>query len=173
MIPSSYPRSQEEEANTNNVWMKGHTDIGTITILWSQPVSGLQIQCPDGKWRWVRHIENALVVNIGDGIEFLSGGFYKATIHRVRQPPADQAGCARLGVFYFCMADDDVPLAPRLESPVLQRVGVVRRFEDARAPTSRQYRTGVTSAYGVSKLEKREDGNEVEVIHGVVVKHYN
>ncbi|OJT03633.1 UPF0676 protein [Trametes pubescens] len=170
-----YPRSQEEEANTNNVWMKGHTDIGTITILWSQPVSGLQILCPNGQWRWVRHIENALVVNIGDGIEFLSGGFYKATIHRVRQPPADQAGCARLGVFYFCMADDDVRLAPRLESPVLQRVGVVRRpgFEDARAPTSRQYRTGLTSAYGVSKLEKREDGNEVELIHGVVVKHYN
>lgn len=112
-------------------------------------------------------------MNIGDGIEFLSGGFYKATIHRVRQPPADQAGYARLGVFYFCMADDDVPLAPRLESPVLQRVGVVRRFEDARAPTSGQYRTGVTSAYGVSKLEKREDGNEEEVIHGVVVKHYN
>ncbi|KAI0634517.1 Clavaminate synthase-like protein [Trametes polyzona] len=168
-----YPRSQEEEAQTKNVWIKGHTDIGTITILWSQPVSGLQILCPDGKWRWVRHIDNALVVNIGDGMEFLSGGFYKATIHRVRQPPADQGGCARLGVFYFCMADDDVPLRPRLESPALQRAGVRRRFADERAPTMREYRTGLTSAYGVSKLEKREDGTEEEVIHGVVVKHYN
>lgn len=36
-------------------------DIGTITVLWSQPVAGLQIMCPDGQWRWVRHIENALV----------------------------------------------------------------------------------------------------------------
>ena len=36
-------------------------DIGTITILWSQPVSALQIMSPDGKWRWVRHIDNALV----------------------------------------------------------------------------------------------------------------
>ena len=78
----SYPRSAEEETQTNNVWMKGHTgsshcapavifrftnfliDIGTITILWSQPVAGLQILCPDGKWRWVRHIDNALVRSI-------------------------------------------------------------------------------------------------------------
>ncbi|KAI0761385.1 Clavaminate synthase-like protein [Trametes elegans] len=168
-----YPRSQEEEILTNNVWMKGHTDIGTITILWSQPVSGLQILCPDGKWRWVRHIDNALTVNIGDGIEFLSGGYYKATIHRVRQPPADQAGYARLGVFYFGMADDDVSLKPLLESPVLQREGVVCRFDADHAPTMKQHRTGVTSAYGVSKLVKRDERVEEEVIHGVVIKHYN
>ena len=36
-------------------------DTGSVTILWSQPVSGLQILSPDGKWRWVRHIDNALV----------------------------------------------------------------------------------------------------------------
>ncbi|KAI9068185.1 Clavaminate synthase-like protein [Trametes sanguinea] len=168
-----YPRSNEEETQTNNVWMKGHTDIGTITILWSQPVSGLQIMCPDGKWRWVRHIDNALTVNIGDSMEFLSGGYYKATIHRVRQPPADQAGYLRLGVFYFGMADDDALLKPRLESPVLQRVGVAPRFDLEHAPSMKQYRTGLTSAYGVSKLQKKDDGTEVEVIHGVVVKHFN
>jgi hypothetical protein len=36
-------------------------DYGTITILWSQPVAGLQILSPDGKWRWIRHIDNAIV----------------------------------------------------------------------------------------------------------------
>ncbi len=36
-------------------------DIGTVTVLWSQPVSALQIRCPDGKWRWIKHIDNALV----------------------------------------------------------------------------------------------------------------
>lgn len=106
-------------------------------------------------------------------MEFLSSGFYKATIHRVRQPPVDQTGVPRLGVFYFSYADDDVPLSPRLESPVLQRVGVARRVADSHAPTMKQYRMGVTSAYGVSKLQKTDDGTEVEVIHGVIVKHYN
>ena len=36
-------------------------DFGTITILWSQPVTALQILSPDGKWRWIRHMDNALV----------------------------------------------------------------------------------------------------------------
>ncbi len=30
-------------------------------MLWSQPVSALQIRSPDGQWKWIRHIENALV----------------------------------------------------------------------------------------------------------------
>ena len=37
------------------------SDFGTITILWSQPVTALQILAHDGKWRWVKHIDNALV----------------------------------------------------------------------------------------------------------------
>lgn len=37
------------------------TDSGTITILWSQPVAALQILGKDGKWYWVKHVENALV----------------------------------------------------------------------------------------------------------------
>jgi len=36
-------------------------DIGSITILWSQSVGGLQMLAPDGRWKWVQHIENALV----------------------------------------------------------------------------------------------------------------
>lgn len=58
---TSYPRTEDEETKSNNVWLKGHTDIGSVTILWSQPISALQILSPDGKWRWIRHIDNALV----------------------------------------------------------------------------------------------------------------
>lgn len=46
------------------MWLKGHTDIGTITILWSQPVTALQMLMPDGQWRYVRHIDNALVSSV-------------------------------------------------------------------------------------------------------------
>ena len=41
--------------------MKGHTDSGTITLLWSQPVVALQIMSPDGKWRYVRYVPNGIV----------------------------------------------------------------------------------------------------------------
>ncbi|KAJ7025423.1 Clavaminate synthase-like protein [Mycena alexandri] len=169
-----YPRSEEDELKTKNVWLKGHTDFGSITILYSQPVAALQILAPDGKWKWIKHIENALVINAGDALEFLSGGYYRATIHRVVQPPVDQQNYTRLGLFYFCMTDDEVKLVPFSESPVLQRVGITPRFNDADAPTMEAWRKGRTSAYGQSQLKATSEGKvEEEVINGVVVKHYN
>jgi len=168
-----YPRSEDEETKTKNVWLKGHTDFGSITILWSQPVAALQILSPNGQWKWIKHIDNALVVNAGDAMEFLSGGFYKATIHRVVQPPEDQRGYTRLGAFCFASPDDAVKLIPFAESPVLQRHGIERRCDDADAPTMEQWRKARTSAYGQTELQKVDNVVEEEVINGVVVKHYN
>ncbi|KAJ6567448.1 hypothetical protein B0H10DRAFT_2111793 [Mycena sp. CBHHK59/15] len=150
--------SEDEEQRTNQVWLKGHTDIGSVTVLWSQPIGGLQILSHDGQWRWVRHMDNAVVINAGDVLTFLCGGFYPATRHRVVQPPADQVGQPRLGVFYFSMADDGVKLVPHEESPVLKR----------------EWRKNRTIAYGSSQLSQgQEKGVEEEIISGVVVKHYS
>ncbi|KAG1859263.1 Clavaminate synthase-like protein [Suillus subluteus] len=147
--------------------------FGSITLLWSQPVAALQIQTKEG-WRWVKHIENALLMNIGDSMEFLTGGFYKGTIHRVVQPPIDQRGYTRLSMIYFCFLNDDVKLVPLMASPVLQRVGVERRCEDDVAPTMKAWRVARISAYGTSDLQKgKEPGIEEEVLNGIVVKHYN
>ncbi|KAF8073922.1 hypothetical protein FPV67DRAFT_1666668 [Lyophyllum atratum] len=169
-----YPRSTEEEVKTKNVWLKGHTDFGSLTLLWSQPVSALQIMAPDGTWKWVKHIENAIVVNAGEALEFLSGRFYKGTIHRVVQPPIDQRGLTRLGVFFFALTNDAVKLVPLKESPVLQRVGITRRFEDEAAPTMGEWRKGRIAAYGQTSLkEGNEKGVEEELINGIVVRHYN
>ncbi|KAH9921818.1 Clavaminate synthase-like protein [Fomitopsis serialis] len=148
-----YPRTQDEETKTKNVWLKGHTDFGSVSILWSQPVASLQILSPDGKWKNIKHIDNALVVNAGDAMDFLSGGFYKGTVHRVIQPPPDQQGYTRLGVFYFCMPNDDTKLSP--------------------SPRARSCRGSRTSAYGQTELKAKEKGVEEEIINGVVVKHWN
>ncbi|KAG0703539.1 Clavaminate synthase-like protein [Suillus ampliporus] len=170
-----YPRTEEEETATKNVWLKGHTDLGSITILWSQPVTALQIQTREGEWRWIRHMENALVVNAGDTMDFLSGGYYKGTIHRVVQPPVDQRNYTRLGIFYFAMPDDDVKLVPMDASPVLQRVGIQRRCDDSEAPTMEQWRKARTMAFDHSKLKsgKGKGVEEEEIINGVVIKYYN
>jgi len=169
-----YRRTEEEEEKSKNVWLKGHTDVGSVTILWSQPVGGLQILSADGKWKWVRHIDNALVINTGDMMDFFTGGFYKPTIHRVVQPPEDQRAYDRLGSVYFTMADDDVKLLPLAHSPVLRRVGIERRCPDGEAPLSEMWRKGRTTTYGRSELKKgAEKDVEEEVIEGIVVKHYN
>ncbi|KAF7986013.1 hypothetical protein HWV62_41348 [Athelia sp. TMB] len=169
-----YPRNEEEEEQTKNVWLKGHTDIGGVTILWSQPIAALQILSPQGKWQWVRHIDNALVINSGDVLQFLSGDFYKPTIHRVVQPPVDQRNRERLGVFYFTMPDDDLKLVPYAQSPVLQRQGIHRLCQDKDAPTMEEWRKGRSVSYGRAALKiGTEDGVEEEVVRGVTVKHYN
>lgn len=168
-----YPHPKDEEIQTEGVWLKGHTDQGLLTILWSQPVSALQIRDEDGKWRWVRHVENALVVNCGDSLEMLSGDYYKSAIHRVVQPPEDQQGYNRLGVFYFGYADDDVQLEPLTESPVLQRVGFTRHAPEGKAPFMGDWRKARAAAYGTSDLQKgEEEGIEEEVVGGIRVKHY-
>lgn len=113
------------------------------------------------------------MVNVGDSLEMLTGGFYKATIHRVVQPPRDQRGCTRLGAFYFAMCNDDVRLVPFTGSPVLQRVGVVRKIDDGDAPTMSEWRKGRGKAYGLTELKRKDDVVEEQVINGVVVKHYN
>lgn len=114
------------------------------------------------------------VVNAGEALEFLSGGFYKGTIHRVRQPPPDQREFTRLGVFYFALFNDDVNLIPLKESPVLQRLGIIRRTEDDRAPSMGKYRKGRIAAYGQSVLrEGKKKGVEEEEVAGVLVNHYN
>ncbi|KAF9477670.1 Clavaminate synthase-like protein [Pholiota conissans] len=168
-----YPRSKEDEVKSKNVWLKGHTDFGSITILYSQPVAALQILTKDGTWKWVKHIENALVINAGDALQFLTGGYYQATIHRVIQPPPDQQKYTRLGVFYFAMTDDNVTLAPLAESPVLQREGLTKPADGVIPPTMEAWRKGRTQAYGQSELKATGNGVEEEIINGVVVKHYN
>ncbi|KAG6897079.1 hypothetical protein C0992_004249 [Termitomyces sp. T32_za158] len=169
-----HPRSSNDEIKTKNVWLKGHADYGTLTLLWSQPVSALQILDPEGNWKWVKHIDNALIINAGESLEFMSGGFYKGTIHRVHQPPADQRDLTRLGVFFFAAFNDDVKLIPLQESPVLQRVGIIRRTEDNRAPSMGAYRKARIAAYGVTiPKEGKEKGIEEEEVAGVVIRHYN
>lgn len=104
----------------------------------------------------------------------MSGRFYKGTIHRVHQPPPDQRGITRLGVFYFAVFNDDVKLIPLQGSPVLQRVGIVRRMQDDRAPSMGTYRKGRIAAYGLTvPKEGNEKGVEEEEVAGVVIRHYN
>ena len=71
------------------------------------------------------------------------------------------------------MTDDNVKLAPLLESLVLQRLGDLKRFNGVEVPSMEVWRRGRTAAYGQSDLKPTGDGVEEELINGVVVKHYN
>jgi len=61
-----------------------HVDSGIFTILYQNKKGGLQVQNrKNKKWYNVPFNKNALVVNTGRALEYLSKGKFKATNHRV------------------------------------------------------------------------------------------
>lgn len=117
--------SSEEEIKTNNQWLRGHSDITGFTFITSQPMLSLQIRdYYTGVWKYVGHVPGGLIVNIGDAMEFITGGYFKSTVHRVVPPPDDQKEFRRLVLIYFSGPKNTSVLDPQpLNSPKLNRLG--------------------------------------------------
>ena len=61
-----------------------HVDSGIFTVLYQDKKGGLQVQNRNNKkWYDVPFNKNALIVNTGRTLEFLTKGKFKATNHRV------------------------------------------------------------------------------------------
>jgi isopenicillin N synthase-like dioxygenase len=71
--------------------MGAHTDYGIVTVLWADPVPGLQILRPDGSWLPVVPAPRALLINLGDLTARWTNDRWRSTMHRV-VPPADDDG---------------------------------------------------------------------------------
>lgn len=75
---------EEVEKLSDGLWSLGHTDLGTITLLFRQPVAALQIRDHEtGEWKWAKPLDGSLTVNTCDALSFLTGGYIKSTVHRV------------------------------------------------------------------------------------------
>lgn len=122
------PYENEELNHKSKEWLFGHSDISAFAFVTSQPMLSLQIKDYfDGKWKYVKHRHHSLIVNIGDSLEFISGGLFKADIHRVVGPPKDQQGYERLVLIYFCNPNSLADLDPeKLNSPYLKQLGLNR-----------------------------------------------
>lgn len=92
--------------------MHGHTDFGLTTMLFSVPISCLQIWGRDEKWYYAPYKPGALVINIGDTLEIVSGGHFKATRHRVYKPPVDQQNSERLSLVLFNSSVGNLRMTP-------------------------------------------------------------
>ncbi|KAK0462574.1 gibberellin 2-oxidase [Desarmillaria tabescens] len=110
----------EDDKKISDQWTAGHTDFGSLTLLFSQPVAALQVKDPNNEWKWVKYVPGGITCNAADTLSFLTKGYIKSTIHRVVRPPPDQTHLERLGLFYFARPGNDVPMVPA-PSPVLFR----------------------------------------------------
>lgn len=106
------PVEKKTEESSKGLRMHGHTDFGLTTLLFSVPVSCLQIWGRDERWYYVPYKPGALVINIGDTLEIVSGGHFKATRHRVYKPPVDQLKLERLSLVLFNSSVGDLRMTP-------------------------------------------------------------
>ncbi|CAG8959712.1 hypothetical protein HYFRA_00001618 [Hymenoscyphus fraxineus] len=86
-----------------------HTDWGTMTFLFATE-PGLEVQTPDGKsWVTAPVVDDAIVVNIADGLCLSTGKTLKSTVHRVTWDvvPWDKE---RFSVAFFVNANADAPI---------------------------------------------------------------
>ncbi len=80
-----YPGTHEPEPQQG---VGAHKDSGVLTLLWVAPgKGGLQLE-RDGEWVDAPPVPGAFVVNIGELLEYATGGYLRATNHRVVSPKA-------------------------------------------------------------------------------------
>jgi isopenicillin N synthase-like dioxygenase len=88
-----------------------HRDGGVLTLLLVEPgKGGLQVE-HDGEWIDAPSVPGAFVVNIGEMLELATGGYLKATLHRVLSP---LVGTDRISIPFFFNPSLDTVM-PRLE----------------------------------------------------------
>lgn len=122
-----HPRSEEDDEQVEKTWARGHTDFGSLTLLYNQVVAGLQIRLSNGEWKYVKPVPQGIICNIGDTLNFWSGGYFKLTVHKVIRPPPDQINAPRIGTFYFVRpGETEIEIAP---SPLLKRLGLYKEIK--------------------------------------------
>lgn len=90
-----------------NVRAGAHGDINLITLLVGASAAGLEVQSRDGEWVPFTSDEDTIVVNIGDMLQRLTNHVYPSTIHRVVNPPGDEARKPRYSVPFFLHPNPD------------------------------------------------------------------
>ena len=104
--------SKKEEKSKPNpsdpvIRCKPHSDYGSITLLLTDGVPGLQALLQD-KWTPVPHVKGALVVNIGSLLQDWTNGKLLATLHRVVALPDEMPPSPRTSLAFFADPDPDV-----------------------------------------------------------------
>ena len=110
-----YPPGDDDTDEAH--WGVGeHTDYGLLTLLAQDDLGGLQVRAVDGSWIDVGPTPGAIVCNLGDMLERLTGGRYRSTPHRVRNTSRH----SRLSFPYFFdpSCDATVPTLPIDASPL-------------------------------------------------------
>jgi isopenicillin N synthase-like dioxygenase len=142
---------------TRSQGVGAHRDSGVLTLLLAEPGSrGLQVRAGrDGDWVNVPARDGAFIVNIGELLELATGGYLRATEHRVNL----RCAADRISVPYF--------FNPRLDArvPTLSLPAELAERSGRRADPS----DPIFSVYGRNAWKSRLRAHpDVAAAHGYV-----
>jgi isopenicillin N synthase-like dioxygenase len=83
------------QVEPDQMGMGAHTDYGIVTVLWADPVAGLEILRPDGSWYPVIPVPGGLLINLGDLLARWSNDRWLSTMHRVVPPYGNDGALLR------------------------------------------------------------------------------
>ncbi|MDT5073222.1 MAG: hypothetical protein QOH82_2542 [Mycobacterium sp.] len=92
--------------------MGAHTDYGIVTVLWADPVPGLEILGADATWHPLQPAPGALLVNLGDALARWTNDQWMSTMHRVAPPVVDGVLVPRRSAAFFHDGNIDATIAP-------------------------------------------------------------
>ena len=97
----NYPRLTD--TSSDSLRAGAHSDYGTLTILRTDGVPGLEAQNADGTWTAIADEPDTFVVNLGDSIAQWTNDRWRSTVHRVTAVDPR----ARQSMAFFHMANWD------------------------------------------------------------------
>ncbi|KAH7066550.1 2OG-Fe(II) oxygenase family oxidoreductase [Paraphoma chrysanthemicola] len=101
-------RYPQQEKQPDNIGHKKHTDMGTLTFLLCEQW-GLQLLLPDtNTWHWIEPHPGHAIVNVGDGLRFMSGNRLLSAVHRVLPRNGQYQDSHRYSIVYFLRPEYDV-----------------------------------------------------------------
>ena len=88
-----------------------HEDINLITLLVAGTRPGLEAKDKNGNWHQITTDPGTIIVNIGDMLKEVSGGYYPSTTHRVVNPSSEINNDSRYSMPLFLHPRDEVKLS--------------------------------------------------------------
>jgi isopenicillin N synthase-like dioxygenase len=117
-----YPKNSD----TRNIGHNKHTDIGSLTLLFSNQW-GLQVMTPEKKeWAFIKPRANHAIINVGDSLRFLSGKRLYSCVHRVIPVNGARQEEHRYSIAYFLRPESNV----KFEDADGQQVSAVKWHDE-------------------------------------------
>ncbi|KAG0249597.1 hypothetical protein BG011_009108 [Mortierella polycephala] len=137
--------------NAATIGCGAHKDTGFLTVLLQDMVGGLQGQDPTtSEWMDTRPVPETFIVTMGEAVERLTGGLYRATVHRVLN---NTSGMDRYSIPFF--------FDPALDVKVPHQIPVSVSANEPLSPT-RSEAMSMSSHCSLSDVEADSDDDDLD-----------